>query len=122
MAAHGFVRATMDIDFLILPESLGEALGAASELSFEYRGLDLSFRDGVIEIRRVSKFLGEDVLPLDFILVTPQVEEVWENRRQIDFLGEKLSVVSRDGLIKLKSLAGRPQDLADIYRLENEES
>ncbi|MDQ3636070.1 MAG: hypothetical protein M3405_16440 [Acidobacteriota bacterium] len=29
---------------------------------------------------------------------------------------------SREGLIKMKKLAGRPQDLADIARLEDEES
>ena len=39
-----------------------------------------------------------------------------------DFLGKKLSIVSREGLIKMKTLAGRPQDLADIERLQNEES
>jgi hypothetical protein len=56
------------------------------------------------------------------LLVTPQVEDVWETRETIDFLGRKLWVVSRGGLVKMKRLAGRPQDLADIERLENEES
>ena len=54
--------------------------------------------------------------------MTPQVEDVWETREKIDFLGNLLSVVSRAGLIKMKTLAGSPQDLADIERLENEES
>jgi hypothetical protein len=62
------------------------------------------------------------VLSLDLLLVTPQVQNVWETREKIDFLGNQLSVVSREGLIKMKTLAGRPQDLADIERLENEES
>jgi len=61
------------------------------------------------------------VLSLDFLLVTPQTEDVWATREAIDFLGRKLFVVSREGLIKMKRLAGRPQDLADIERLENEE-
>jgi len=56
------------------------------------------------------------------LLVTPQVLDVWETREKIDFLGNQLSVVSLTGLIKMKQLAGRPQDLADIKRLENEES
>ncbi|MGI9055677.1 MAG: hypothetical protein ACR2F2_07730 [Pyrinomonadaceae bacterium] len=74
-------------------------------------------------IRRVSKIddIGE-VLSLDLLLVTSHVEDVWETRETTDFLGRKLSVVSREGLIKMKTLAGRPQDLADIERLENEES
>ncbi len=62
------------------------------------------------------------MLSLDLLLVTPQVEDVWETREKIDFLGSQLSVVSLSGLIKMKRLAGRPQDLADIERLENEES
>jgi len=121
MAAHGFVRATMDIDFLIPPKFLDQALHTAAELGFDVRGLDLSFKDGAVEIRRVSKLIGEDVLPFDLILVTPQLQEVWTARRQIDLFGEKVSVVSREGLIQMKTLSGRPQDLADIYRLENEE-
>jgi len=37
-----------------------------------------------------------------------------------EFLGEAIAVVSREGLIKMKQQAGRPQDLLDIDRLENE--
>ena len=77
----------------------------------------------MVEIRRFSKIDDSgEVLSLDLLLVTPQVEDVWETREKIDFLGNRLSVVSREGLMKMKRLAGRSQDLADIERLENEES
>lgn len=123
MAIHGFVRATVDIDILIREDSLEKCYKIAETKGFDIRGLDISFKEKAVEIRRVSKIdeTGE-VLSLDFLLVTPQVEDVWESREEIDFLGKKLSVVSREGLIKMKRLAGRPQDLADIARLENEES
>ena len=39
-----------------------------------------------------------------------------------DFDCVNLWIVSRTVLIKMKRLAGRPQDLTDIERLENEES
>lgn len=120
MAAHGFVRATLDIDFLIRPESLDDAYDVAGKNGFDIRGLDISFKVRAVEIRRVSKIVGEDVLSLDLLLVTPHVEDIWETKEQIDFLDRKLTVVSRDGLIRMKALAGRPQDLADIQRLENE--
>jgi hypothetical protein len=85
--------------------------------------LDISFKERAVEIRRVSKIDDNgEVLSLDLLLVTPHVEDVWDTRETIGFLGNKLSVVSREGLIKMKTLAGRPQDLADIERLENEES
>lgn len=123
MAIHGFARATLGIDILIQVESLEKAYEIAAENGFDIRGLDISFKERAVEIRRVSKIddTGE-VLSLDLLLVTPQVEDVWETREEIGFLGNKLSVVSREGLIKMKTLAGRPQDLADIERLENEES
>ena len=121
MAIHGFARATLDIDILIQVGSLERAYEIAAKNGFDIRGLDISFKERAVEIRRVSKIddTGE-VLSLDLLLVTPQVEDVWQTREDIDFLGNKLSVVSREGLIKMKTLAGRPQDLADIERLENE--
>lgn len=123
LAIHGFARATLDIDILIEAESLEKAYRIGAEKGFDIRGLDISFKERAVEIRRVSK-IGDngEVLSLDLLLVTPQVQDVWEAREQIFFLGNQLSVVSRKGLIKMKTLAGRPQDLADIERLEDEES
>jgi hypothetical protein len=123
LAIHGFARATLDIDVLIQPESLEKAYLVGAENGFDIRGLDISFKERAVEIRRVSKIDDNgEVLSLDLLLVTPQVQEVWETRETIDFLGNQLSVVSLTGLIKMKTLAGRPQDLADIERLKNEES
>ena len=123
LAIHGFARATLDIDILIRAESLEKAYKIAETKGFDIRGLDISFKESAVEIRRVSKIDDNgEVLSLDLLLVTPQVEDVWETREKIDFLGKRLSVVSRKGLIKMKTLAGRPQDLVDIERLENEES
>jgi len=123
LAIHGFARATLDIDILIQPKSLEKAYKISAEKGFDIRGLDISFKERAVEIRRVSKIdANGEVLSLDLLLVTPQVEDVWESRETIDFLGNQLCVVSREGLLKMKRLAGRPQDLADIERLENEES
>jgi len=123
LAIHGFARATLDIDILIQPESLETAYKVGAENGFDIRGLDISFKERAVEIRRVSKIEDNgEVLSLDLLIVTPQVQDVWETREKIDFLGNQLSVVSLTGLIKMKQLAGRPQDLADIERLENEES
>ncbi|MBA3633773.1 MAG: nucleotidyltransferase family protein [Acidobacteria bacterium] len=123
LAIHGFARATLDIDILIQPESLEKAYKVGAENGFDIRGLDISFKERAVEIRRVSKIdANGEVLSLDLLIVTPQVQDVWETREKIDFLGSQLWVVSQTGLIKMKRLAGRPQDLADIERLENEES
>jgi hypothetical protein len=120
VSAHGLVRATQDIDFLIREGSLDAAYKAAASAGYDIRGLDISFKERAVQIRRVSKVVGEDVISLDLLLVTPDLEHVWAGREQIGFEGLSLFVVSRDGLIDMKRQAGRPQDLADIERLENE--
>jgi hypothetical protein len=79
----------------------------------------MSFADDAIEIRRISKIdrPSKLVISLDLLLVTPKIQHVWESRVQAEWEGGKLSVVSREGLIELKRLGGRPQDLADISAL-----
>jgi hypothetical protein len=125
MAVYGRTRATVDIDLLILPDTLHEVLGIADSLGYTIRGKDLSFKDGAIEIRRVTKIdpdEGEDereVLPLDLLLVTPAILPIWESRREAHWEGKKLCVVSSDGLVGLKRLRGSAQDLADIESLTN---
>ena len=87
-------------------------------MGFDIRGLDISFKERTVEIRRVSKVVGEGIISLDLLLVTPYVEDVWQDREEVEFFGMKLCVVSRSGLIKMKRQAGRPQDLVDIEQLQ----
>lgn len=119
MGVHGFMRMTMDIDFIILPQSLNAVLAIADSLGYTIRGKDLSFKDGNVEIRRISKIDGEtgDILPLDFLLVTPAIQKMWDSRIDADWEGGRLSVVTRSALIELKKLRSSGQDLVDIERL-----
>ena len=122
MAIHGRPRATVDIDILILAESLSDTLRIAADLGYTVRGLDMHFPRDVIEIRRVSKFdrARKAVLTLDMILVTEAIREVWDTRVNAKLGGDNLSVVSKEGLITLKKMSGRQQDLADISALTEE--
>ena len=120
MAIHGFVRATKDIDILIEENNLGPALEVARSLGFDVEGLPLNFDDRTRQIRRISKIDRESklLITIDFILVTPVMQDVWNEREQADWGSGKTWVVSRKGLIKMKNLAGRPIDKVDIERLE----
>ena len=122
MAIHGRPRATVDIDILITPESLPQILRIAEGLGYTIRGLDLSFGKDAIEIRRVSKIdrATRFVLTLDMILVTDAIRDVWETRVNANLEGGKLSVVSKEGLIALKKISGKPQDVADISALKED--
>lgn len=119
MAVHKRPRMTIDIDILIPPEFLERVIPIASELGYNIRGKDLSFADGAVEIRRVSKIdAGSgDLLSLDFLLVTPQLQSVWNSRVISEWEGGTFSVVSRAGLIAMKQLRMSGQDLDDIEAL-----
>lgn len=120
MAIHGKPRTTIDIDMLILSDSLPQVLEIAEQHGYTVRGRDLNF--DAIQIRRVSKIDGpaRNVLTLDFILVTDAIRGIWDARVNASLEGGKLSVVSKEGLITLKTISGRPQDLADISALTEE--
>jgi hypothetical protein len=118
----GFPRATFDIDILIRDEALERSFEIAKAFGYDIQGLDMSFKERAVEIRRVSK-IDEDgeVLPLDYLLVTPHVEDVWQDRITVEWQGNPMSIVSKAGLVRMKELSGRPKDLIDIDRLLNEE-
>lgn len=121
LTIHGFPRATFDIDILIKSDSLEKAYKLASQKGYNIKGLDMSFKESAVEIRRVSKIDDDgEVLSLDLLLVTPQVEDVWETREKLLWENQDLWIVSQAGLIKMKQLAGRAKDLIDIERIQNE--
>ena len=119
MAIYDRPRATVDIDLLILSESLDRVIEIARGLEYTIRGLDMTFANDAIEIRRVSKIDNETriLLSLDMLLVTPEIRRIWDARVRADWEGGKLSVVSLEGLIGLKRMSARPQDIADISAL-----
>jgi hypothetical protein len=123
LTIHGFPRATFDIDVLIQSDSLEKAYALAAAKGYDIKGPDMSFKERAVEIRRVSKIDDDgEVLSLDLLLVTPQVDDVWETREKLFWENRDLWIVSREGLIKMKQLAGRAKDLIDIDRLQNEEN
>lgn len=124
MAIHGLPRATIDIDLLVLTEDLEKVWNAAQNLGYDVEGLPLHFHDGVIEMRRISKIDKESkkLFTLDFLLVTEELKGVWESRELIEWEDGITWAVSRKGLIKLKKISGREQDLLDIKKLNEVEN
>lgn len=117
MAIHGLPRATMDIDLLIRAEDLDRVVGIARSNGFDIEGLPLHFD---IAIRRIPKIdrASKELITLDLLLVSDEQRDIWDDRRKINWKEGQTSVVSRDSLIKMKRLAGRTQDLADIEKLQ----
>jgi len=119
LAIHGLPRATIDIDLLILAEDLEKVWKTANSLGYDVEGSPLHFHDGVIEIRRISKIdkASKRLFTLDFLLVTEGLKDVWKKRELMEWEDGKTWTVSREGLIKLKTISGREQDLLDIKKL-----
>jgi hypothetical protein len=117
LAIHGVPRATIDIDLLVTPDAIDPALAIAHRRGFTVAAMPMRFADGM-ELRRVTKLAGDDALTLDLIVVNDNLEPVWRARIRVGTARGEVSVVSRAGLIQMKVAAGRPQDLADIRRLQ----
>lgn len=120
MAIHGFNRATLDIDLLILSENLDEVWKIAQNLGYDVEGLPLHFDDGMIEIRRISKIdkASKALITLDFLLVTEALKDVWTGRKKAKWNKGEFWVVSREGMIFLKEKSGRDKDLIDLNFLK----
>lgn len=120
VAIHGHVRATRDIDLLLRRESLEAAVAALRSCGLTLRSGPIPFAPGTREAReihRVSKVLGGSLVTVDLLIVTPVFEEVWAGRALFAWGERRVSAVSLDGLARMKRLAGRKQDLADLESL-----
>lgn len=120
LAIHGFPRFTKDIDLLVRVADLDRVRTAASQRGYSLEGGRMSFGAGTQtarEMLRLSKAEGSDLLTLDLLLVSPALEDAWKSRWRIEWRGRQVSVVSRDGLVQMKRISGRPQDLVDVDRM-----
>ena len=117
---HGATRSTKDIDLLIAPEDLARALDAVRPLGFQFPALPLVFDEGTSNerhVQRVSKIAGAEHLVLDLLLAHASFAGFLEGAVEVSLPEGSLVVVSRDVLLRMKRLAGRAQDLADIEKL-----
>lgn len=117
LAIHGAPRATQDIDLLLRPEEIDRMREAARACGFTLESFPMDFSSG-LTIQRFTKLVEGVPLMLDVLFVAGALESVWAGRQTTAFEGGVVRVVSREGLVALKLAAGRPQDIADIKRLE----
>lgn len=93
VTAHGAPRMTKDIDVLVGRDDVARVLEIVRPLGYAFPALPMVFEEGTPRerhVQRVSKLAGK----------------------------QHLSFVSRATLLRMKRLAGRTQDLADIEKLE----
>ena len=117
LAIHGAPRATQDIDILLRPEDIDRLREAARARGFTLEALPMDFASGVTIQRFTKPFAGQPLM-LDVLFAVGPVERPWATRLAAEFEGGVVRVVSREGLIALKLTSARPQDIADVQRLE----
>jgi len=117
LAIHGVPRATKDIALLVPPEAIAGVLAAARRCGFIFVAQPMRVASSGVSITRVSKIVDGRPLMLDLLHADAVLAEPWATRRRARFQDGELSVVSRAGLVTLELAAGRPQDMADIERL-----
>lgn len=120
LAVHGFPRATLDIDLLVPITAVQAVEAVAMSLGYTHRASDMTFADGAVHIRRLSRLDDQsgDVVTLDMLLVTPALAEVWADRLVVEWEDCPLRVVSAPGLVRLKHLRWSLQDQHDVALLE----
>ncbi|MGH9958231.1 MAG: hypothetical protein ACREBC_14055 [Pyrinomonadaceae bacterium] len=119
VAAHGLARATGDIDLWIKcsdgnAERVWRALDKFGSPLQDLSKSDLTMPGIVIQLGVVPRRV--DILT-EITGVT--FEEAEANHITLELEGLKVPVIGRAHLIKNKRAVGRPQDMADVARLES---
>ena len=125
--AHGYVRATADIDFMarLDKENLQRLAAALSELNARLRGVDadklgIDPADSSTLESGASFTMDTDAGPVDFLKDVPGADDYDQLRSRAlkaDAGGIAVWVVDYDDLISMKKASGRAQDSLDIQEL-----
>jgi len=92
MAVYAFPRATLGIDIMIESEILARVKEIVGELGFSIDTGLMKFKSGSIKINRLCKITSESKyeLILDLLLVTPEIRDIWESRKEVSWEGSVL--------------------------------
>lgn len=111
-------RATEDIDVLLDRHDLGRTVAALGPLGFRQAGRPMRVATGRLEIQRLVKIDGADLLPVDLLVaVDPELAALLADRISVELEGGRLWVIGLGALRTLKQLRGSAQDQADLEAL-----
>lgn len=121
LAVHGLPRATGDIDLWVRPAGDNARRVWRALLKFGAPLSDLKQSDlsgpGIVFQIGVAPTRIDILTSIDGVDFT----EAWKERLEVEVEGLNVAVISRTHLIVNKKAVGRPQDLADVARLEGGE-
>jgi hypothetical protein len=119
MAAHGYPRATMDIDIWVMPsqQNAEAVLQALRRFGAPLGGLTRE------DLQRGGTVFQIGVAPRRIDIITAasglQFEDTFERSLSVNIEGIEVHIPALDDLIRNKKASGRTRDLADAEALES---
>lgn len=118
VSIHGYPRSTKDLDVCIelSDENAKKMVNVISD--FGFASLKLT-KDDFLKKDFITQ-LGYDPVRIDILndLDGVNFKEAWDNKKEAIYEGEPIFFIGYNDLLKVKAKAGRPQDIADISKLE----
>ena len=119
LAAHGYLRATMDIDIWVMP-SLKNADAVLRALRLFGTPLHNITRE---DLQKDGTIFQIGVAPRRIDIITAasglHFEEAYERSQPVNIEGIEVHILSIEDLIHIKRATGRTKDLADAEALES---
>ena len=118
LAAHGYPRATMDIDIWVMPspQNADAVLRALRRFGAPLHNLTKE------DLQKDGTIFQIGVAPRRIDIITTasglQFEETYERSLSVNIEGIEVHIPSIDDLIRNKKASGRTKDLADAEALE----
>ena len=118
LAAHGYVRATGDIDLWILPNPENAVRVMVALKRFGAPVNEISVRD--FESPGMIYQIGVAPRRIDITTVIDAInfQEAWDTRKIINLEGLTVGVLNYTHLLQNKRATGRPKDRGDVRWLE----
>jgi predicted nucleotidyltransferase len=119
LAAHGYPRATMDIDIWVMPspQNADAVLRALRRFGAPLHNLTKE------DLQQDGTLFQIGVAPRRIDIVTAasglQFEEAYERSLSVNIEGIEVHIPSVEDLIRNKRASGRTKDLADVEALES---
>ena len=119
LAAHGYPRATMDIDIWVMPspQNADAVLRALHRFGAPLHNLTKE------DLQKDGTIFQIGVAPRRIDIITTasglQFEDAYEKSLSLNIEGIELHIPSIDDLIRNKRAVGRTKDMADVEALES---
>ena len=119
VAYHGVPRATGDMDVFVKPspENAKRVFDALVRFGAPLASAGVKPED--FETPGIVYQIGQPPRRIDVLTEISGVsfDEAWATRQSVHFEGRVVHFIGRDELLRNKKAAGRPKDLADLFRL-----